>query len=59
MGQNKRRGRSIIRPRLAVYTAAIEIIPHNHHDDRHTPDGAAAETGRTCPVAVVAVPAEG
>ena len=45
MGQNKRRGRSIIRPRLAVYTAAIEIIPHNHHDDRHTPDGAAAETG--------------
>jgi len=45
MGQNKRRGRSIIRPRLAVYTAAIEIIPHNHQDDRHTPDGAAVETG--------------
>jgi len=55
MGQNKRRGRSIIRPRLAAYAAAIEIIPHNHHDDRHTPDSVAVETGRTCPGAA-AVP---
>ena len=33
----------------------IEIIPHNPHDDRHTPDSVAVETGRTCPGAA-AVP---
>jgi hypothetical protein len=31
----------------------------SHHHDRNAPNGAAVETGRTCPVAMVAVPADG
>jgi L-ascorbate metabolism protein UlaG (beta-lactamase superfamily) len=39
-------------------TAGAVVIP-NHHCDHNAPNGAAAEKGRTRPVAVVAVPADG
>ena len=42
----------------AAQFASPVVIP-NHHRDRNAPNGAAAETGRTCPVAVVAVPSDG
>ena len=43
----------------AGQSASPMLIPNTHYRDHNAPNDAAAEMGRTCPGAVVDVPADG